>query len=287
MAKVYNARVDPTENDVNDSFFLFNEENIVTLVKHEMMMALSKKERLTNEKCIVWKTTGWRKTSCLGQYCTVEIKNTGFPLLRGATTSTNDNIMDKEDDDTWMKFIREKLVIKFTANPETGSTKSYKMNFNIFLVHVLFFKQLGRFAVGEYSVALMRNIMRSQYFIDNRLGMVVRREDLVKTASKSLKDEEKKLLIATKCQDYNFESAMSSSEVRNVYESKGHDGLLCVLEKELNYDIINFVIQMKKEYVRYVISYAEVVSESLFLVLYVFLHIFQIPISLSIIIERL
>lgn len=254
MAKVYHARVGPTENDVNDRVFLFDEENIVTLVKHEMMMALSKKERLTNEKCIVWKTTGWRKTSCLGQYCTVEIKNTGFPLLTGATTSTNDNRKDKKDDDTWMKFIRENLVIQFTANHETGSKKSYKMNFNIFLVHVLFFKQLGRFAVGEYSVALMRNIMRSQYFIENRLGMIVRREDLVKTASKSLKDKEKKFLIATKCQNYNFESTMSSIEVRNVYESKGHNGLLCVLEKELNHDIISFVIQMKKEYERYVIS---------------------------------
>ena len=268
MAGSYRATSDRTETDCNRRVYLFDEKNIVTLVKHEMMMALHVKKKFTNEKCIVWKTTAWRRTSHLGQYCTVQINNSGFPLLEEAKTCNIDGVTDKEEDAVWMKFIREKLSMNFTSDCQTGD-KCYKMNLNIYLVHVLFFKKLGHFALREYNIASMRNIMKSEYFIENRLGTIVRQDNLVKTAIKSLKNEEKESFFATKCQNYNFQSTMSRIEVQNVYESKGYNGLLCVLEKELNYDIISFLIEMKEEHVRYVTSYAEVVLQLTF-VLYVF-----------------
>ena len=252
-------------NDTDDDTNV--EENIyarTTFSKHnvdELFKVMMTDTLLANtgndpsEHIIVWKTTPSRRNRLLGKYCSVNCNTREFQL----------NGESNEDAITCMlhrkqykkEFIQSNLKMKIT---NIHSYSAIYMNLDLFLTHVLIYKESGNnFSLEHYNQNIMQQVMESEYFSQNQLHALITDKSLVKTAKKSLGgggakrgvhvDTKKKTMIEILL-NYDFNSNLENMDLDEFFFLNGYEGLLNLLLTGLDTRVIHFITKNLEIYVR-------------------------------------
>ena len=193
---------------------------------------------------IVWKTIMSQKNKYLGQYVTVKVELQTAPSI---SLSTMNSVMPESGIAIRNYFFQKHLSLEL--GPLLNGS-SFSISLHLFLIHVLFFTKFDGLDIRQYTSPNITQIFQDEICVTLSLNhwYTTQSKDIVKSAKKTLLNEERKKIIEQHCAVYDTKLTISRTAVKECYINHGYDGLLSLCRDGINKDIVEYISQLKDDF---------------------------------------
>ena len=124
----------------------------------------------------------------------------------------------------------------------------FDININLFLIYVLIYNKYGNLNHINYSQDKFKSILESEVCTDINLQKLYDDVTILKSAKNSTKDQANMEVNQNKCESYNFNSMVEFNDLSASYNDQNYKVIAVTCSTEINEIIVNFIIDLKKEF---------------------------------------